>query len=89
MNDYFIDEKVLKDFRQSVQPQRELLNFPAEKVKKRDKSTNRRESSPIKKVTSIKIKCDETHSDSIFNQFLNGQFNYKKTYEELQNKEEN
>ncbi len=34
MNDYFIDEKVLKDFRQSVQPQRELLNFPAEKVKK-------------------------------------------------------
>lgn len=34
MNDYFVDEKTLKDFRQSVQPNREQLNFQTEKVRK-------------------------------------------------------
>ena len=34
MNDYFVDEKVLRDFRQSVQPSREPLYYATEKVKK-------------------------------------------------------
>jgi len=74
MNDYFVDEKLLKEFREMTLPNREPLPYPTEKAKKYNHNLN-----------SQVVSSNATHKKG-YTDLLNQYRNLEKAYNKLSKK---
>lgn len=75
MNDYFIDEKLLKEFREMTLPNKEPLPYPTEKAKKYNNNN----------LNSQGVSSNATHKKE-YNDLLNQYRNLEKAFNKLSKK---